>query len=98
MWKTEVSVAANGNVFHNPCGNRCGNLRAFVEKKHEGRVFHISTGAFLSPPVEMWKTFSQMVDFKQLTGYWRCGKLLAQICANYLQRLSIMSLTILWKF
>ena len=98
MWKTEVNVVGNRIIFHNPCGNRCGNLRAFVEKNHEARVFHISTGPFLSLPVEMWKTFSQLFDFKQLMGYWRCGKLSAPNRANYLQRLSIMSLTILWKF
>jgi hypothetical protein len=58
MWKTEISVADNGNVFHNPCGNHCGNLRDFVEKNHERKVFHISTGPFLTSPVEMWKTFN----------------------------------------
>jgi hypothetical protein len=58
MWKTGISVAGNGNIFHNPCGKCCGNLRAFVEKNHEARVFHISTGPFLTPPVEMWKTFT----------------------------------------
>ena len=66
MWKSGLSVVNNRNVFHNPCGKCCGNLRAYVEKKHEARVFHISTGHIFSPPVEMWKTFSQLYDFKQL--------------------------------
>jgi hypothetical protein len=56
MWKSGFTVEGKRVVFHNPCGNRCGNLRHFVEKNFERRVFHISTGPLSDPPVEMWKT------------------------------------------
>jgi hypothetical protein len=32
MWKSELSVVNNENVFHNGCGKCCGNLRINVEK------------------------------------------------------------------
>jgi hypothetical protein len=57
MWKSHLNVVANRIVFHNRCGKRCGKLYLCVEKGHEAKVFHISTGPFSSLPVEMWKTF-----------------------------------------
>jgi hypothetical protein len=57
MWKTNLSVVANRIVFHTPCGKCCGKVCLCVEKELEEKVFHISTGCFLTPPVEMWKTF-----------------------------------------
>ena len=56
MWKSDLNVVSVGIVFHNGCGKRCGNLRLCVEKKHEAKVFHISTGEVKKVPVEMWKT------------------------------------------
>jgi hypothetical protein len=44
MWKRRLSAVDNADVFHNSCGKCCGNLDIYVEKKYEGRVFHISTG------------------------------------------------------
>jgi hypothetical protein len=56
MWKTHFIVDSKGIVFHSPCGKRCGNLRPLVEKLELSKVFHISTGANIAMPVEMWKT------------------------------------------
>jgi hypothetical protein len=56
MWKSHFIVLAKGIVFHSPCGNRCGKLSPTVEICSFGKVFHISTGHFITGPVEMWKT------------------------------------------
>lgn len=98
MWKTHFTVDSKGIVFHNPCGNHCGKLSSPVEIMSSDKVFHISTGTFLAYPVEMWKTRSQIVITKRLNRKAYCGKLLRLNLANYLQRLSIRSLTTLWKF
>jgi hypothetical protein len=67
MWKSDLNVVSTGIVFHNPCGNRCGNLLVCVEKESEAKVFHISTGYYLECPVEMWKTQSQFIDTEQVS-------------------------------
>jgi hypothetical protein len=46
MWKTGLTVVANGIVFHSGCGKRCGKLHLCVEKSLREKVFHISTGHF----------------------------------------------------
>ena len=66
MWKKGLSVVNNENVFHIRCGKYCGNLRIYVEKNIRKIVFHISTGHQLNTPVEMWKTYTQSYDFKEL--------------------------------
>jgi hypothetical protein len=58
MWKSDLNVLSKRIVFHNGCGKCCGKLCLCVEKEHEEKVFHISTGLVLKSPVEMWKTFS----------------------------------------
>jgi hypothetical protein len=66
MWKKGLSVVNSRNVFHTHCGKYCGNLRIYVEKNLRKMVFHISTGHKFSVPVEMWKTYTQTYDFKEL--------------------------------
>jgi hypothetical protein len=46
MWKSDLNDVSNRIVFHNGCGKRCGKLYLCVEKEHEEKVFHISTGTF----------------------------------------------------
>jgi hypothetical protein len=58
MWKKDLSVVSNMDVFHKGCGKDCGNLDIYVEKERHERVFHISTAYSLTLPVEMWKTLS----------------------------------------
>ncbi len=76
MWKSHFIVDTKGIVFHNPCGNRCGNLLPSVEIFLFHKVFHISTGPFFTYPVEMWKTQSQAVISKSFNRKRYCGKLL----------------------
>jgi hypothetical protein len=56
MWKTDLTILSERVIFHRGCGNDCGNYLWFVEKGSVHKVFHISTGMYLGPPVEMWKT------------------------------------------
>ena len=76
MWKSHFIVESKGIVFHRGCGNRCGKQRASVEKFSILKVFHISTGHFIAMPVEMWKTRSYTLEYKELNRKPYCGKLL----------------------
>jgi hypothetical protein len=74
MWKSGLTVVYIRIVFHSRCGKRCGKVCFCVEKELEEKVFHISTGHLSSLPVEMWKTFGQFIENRQVSRKDGCGK------------------------
>jgi hypothetical protein len=75
MWKTHFILLSKGVVFHRGCGKRCGKLSSPVDKNVPTPVFEFSTGSNVAMPVEMWKTRSYLLEYKELNRKPYCGKL-----------------------